>query len=169
MKIQKGILTEKPDDAPKPKVEQPAPKPSQATPIEVEKNRLFETLEKEESSNRNYAKLFILAIVVVLIAGGVIFYMTLPNPGDTVRAPKGLEQAVRDHLQEKQKRQATDITFFYCGPDSYWARAGVETRKDVPNPVFRIGSYAVTAKGSEPNWEITSKPVNAPGDDAVCK
>jgi hypothetical protein len=172
VKIQKGVLS---DTTPtqqrvetKPGVGTAPQSVSVNAGTEVEKNRLFETLDNEHTSNRSYAKLLAAAIVVVLIAGGVIFYMTLPKPGDIVRAPKGLEQAVRDHLSEKQKRDANDITFYFCGPGSYRARAGVETRKDIPNPVYKIGSYAVTAKGSDGDWSISSKPVNTADDDRPC-
>lgn len=142
--------------------------PPVAAPVVVEKDRLFETLDKEETSNRNYAKLFIIAVVIVLIAGGIVFYLMLPGVGDQVRAPKGLEQAVRDQLLEKQKRVATDITFYSCGGDSYWAHAGVETRADIPNPIYKLDKYAVNAKGQDPSWEITSKPINSPSDDQPC-
>ena len=166
MKLQKGILADTADEKP------PEPKTdtvgAPAPPTTVEKNRLFETLDKEEAGNRNYAKLFVIAVVVVLIVGGVIFYMTLPGAGDKVRAPKGLEQAVRDQLLDKQKRVATDIVFYYCGGDSYWARSGVEKRTDIPNPVYKLDTYAVSAKGADPNWEISSKPVNSPADEKPC-
>jgi hypothetical protein len=171
VKLQKGILDKPEEEKPAPQP-QPHPTRSDASPATappvVDKDRLFETLDKEETSNRSYAKLLVVAAVVVLIAGGVIFYMTLPGAGDQVRAPKGLEQAVRDHLLDKQKRVATDIVFYYCGGDSYWAHAGVNTRTDIPNPVYRLDKYAVSAKGKDPNWEITSKPVNSPADDRPC-
>jgi hypothetical protein len=171
VKIQKGILAEptekKSDPAP---IAQTSPIKTAATPAEsfVEKNRLFETLDKEETSSRSYAKLLLISAVAVLIAGGVIFYMMLPGVGDKVRAPTGLEQAVRDHLQDKQKRVATGISFYYCGGNAYWAHSGVETRKDIPNPIYKLDSYAVSAKGEDPNWEITSKPIQSPADDKPC-
>jgi hypothetical protein len=165
VKIQKGILVEPTQETPA----EPGPRAAIVpTPAVVEKDRLFETLDKEESSNRSYAKLLIVAAVAVLVAGAVIFYMMLPGVGDKVRAPKDLEQAVRDSLLDKQKRVATDITVYYCGGDSYWARAGVETRKDVPNPIYKLDSYAVSAKGQDPNWEITSKPIQSAADDKPC-
>ena len=165
MKIQKGALIT-PEEEPQPQ-EQSVPASRAAGP-EVEKNRLFETLDKEQTSNRSYAKLLIVAAVIVLIAGGVIFYVTLPGAGDQVRAPKGLEQAVRNHLLDNQKRVATDIVFYYCGGDSYWGRAGVEIRKDIPNPIYKLDTYAVSAKGKDPNWEITSKPITSQNDDKPC-
>ena len=164
MKIQKGALIDPAEE----KVQaHPATLP-EPSPAEVEKNRLFETLDKEEAGNRNYTKLFIIAVAIVLIVGGVIFYMTLPGVGDKVRAPKGLEQAVRDQLLDSQKRVATDIVFYYCGGDSYWAHAGVEKRTDIPNPIYKLDAYAVNAKGEDPNWDITSKAVNSAGDDKPC-
>lgn len=171
MKIQKGVLSDSRESRPKQSI--PAQSASEAgrtsaSSSGVEKDRLFETLEKEQTSNRSYAKILAVAILLVVIAGVVIFYLTLPKPGDTVRAPKGLEQAVRDHLQEKQRRDATDITFYYCGPNSYWARAGVEIRKDIPNPVYKIGTYAVTARGTEEKWDLASRPISTQDDDRPC-
>jgi len=166
VKIQKGALNTSEEGTKLP--QEPPLAASRPIPSEVEKNRLFETLDKEESSNRNYAKLLIIAAAIVLVAGGVIFYLMLPGAGDQVRAPKGLEEAVRNHLLDNQKRVATDIVFYYCGGDSYWARAGVETRKDIPNPIYKLDSYAVTAKGQDPNWQITSKPISSQNDDKPC-
>ncbi|MFL6373210.1 MAG: hypothetical protein ACJ73D_00955 [Pyrinomonadaceae bacterium] len=165
MKIQKGVLADPPEAKPEPPKPERRPAPTAAV---VEKDRLFETLDKGRSGNRNYAKLFLIAVVIVLIAGGVIFYMTLPGVGDKVRAPKGLQQAVRDHLLDKQKRVATDITFYYCGGDSYWAESGVEKRSDIPNPVYKLDTYTVNAKGKDPSWEITSKPVKSPEENKPC-
>jgi hypothetical protein len=171
VKIQKGVLADTTQEKKEAAQPDPAAAPTtprvQAAPA-VEKDRLFETLKKEEAGNRNYVKLFLIAVVIVLIAGGVIFYMTLPGVGDKVRAPKGLEQAVRDHLLDKQKRVATDIVFYYCGTDFYWAHAGVEKRTDIPNPIYRLDTYAVKAKGVDPNWDINSKPVNSADDDKPC-
>jgi len=167
VKLQKGILAEPDKEKPQAKKTEPAAAPAPVAPA-VEKDRLFETLKKEEAGNRNYAKLLVIAVVIVLIAGGVFFYMSLPGVGDKVRAPKGLEQAVRDHLLDKQKRITTDVVVYYCGGDSYWAHAGVETRTDIPNPVYRLDKYAVNVKGQAPNWEITSKPENSPADDKPC-
>ena len=165
MKIQKGILSQPPEQQPQ---KAPAEADRASFQTKVEKDRLFETLDKEQTSNRSYAKLLIVAAVLVIIAGGVILYVMLPGAGDKVHAPAGLEQAVRDHLLDKQKRVATDIIFYYCGGDSYWAHAGVETRSDIPNPVYKLNSYAVSAKGQDPNWEITSKPISSPADDKPC-
>ena len=165
MKIQHGILD---DDQGEPKP-QPAVSSTKPSGGDVEKNRLFETLDKEESSGRSYAKLLLGAVVVVLIIGGIVFYFTLPKSGDLVRAPKGAEDAVRSHLLDKQKREADDITFYYCGENSYWARAAVKTRNDMPNPVYKLGTYAATVKGSETVWDISSKPIQSPADDRPCQ
>jgi hypothetical protein len=171
MKIAKGVLSDaerKEDDKPSPQPPPPAV-PSTQEPAVVEKDRLFETIEKETGSERNYLKLLLIVAVLVLVGGGVIFYFTLPSVGDQVLAPKGLEQATRDNLLDKQKRVATDITFYYCG-DFFWGRAGVETRNDLPNPVFRIATYTVRAvKQPDDTWQIDAKPVSSPGDDVPCR
>jgi len=183
VKIQKGILndlsqekprqlpTPEPVPQPRPITAAPAAVPAQegsSRPVQLQKDRLFETLEKEESAGRNYLKLFVIAVVIVLAVGGVVFYLTLPKAGDIVHAPKGAEDALRAQLLEKQKRESEDIIFYYCGDKSYWARADVKIRKDLPNPVFKIGKYAATVKGEDPNWEITSKPIVNAEDDNPC-
>ena len=183
MKIQKGILndlsqekprqlpTPEPVPQPRPITAAPAAVPAQegsSRPVQLQKDRLFETLEKEESAGRNYLKLFVIAVVIVLAVGGVVFYLTLPKAGDIVHAPKGAEDALRAQLLEKQKRESEDIIFYYCGDKSYWARADVKIRKDLPNPVFKIGKYAATVKGDDPNWEIASKPIVNAEDDNPC-
>ncbi|HEV7698732.1 MAG TPA: hypothetical protein VGO43_00740 [Pyrinomonadaceae bacterium] len=174
MKIAKGVLTDAERQDHELKKTSPAasaaPSPQlRPEPVVVEKNRLFETVEKETGSERNYLKVLLVVAALVVIGGGLIFYFTLPSVGDKVLAPKGLEQATREYLLDKQKRVSTDIAFYYCG-DSYWGRSGVETRNDLPNPVFRIATYAVRAvRQSDDTWQIDAKPVSVPDDDIPCR
>jgi hypothetical protein len=170
VKIQKGVLgqtTPEPNVAATEHVAKVEVQPPR--PVVVDKDRLFETLDKEKESTRSYAKLLVLAVIAVIGIGVAIFYFTLPKPGDVVRAPAGLEQAVRDHLLEKQKRTATDIVFYYCGTDTYCGRSGVETRNDLPNPVFRLATYQVAAHRQGDGWDISSKPVQSADDDVPCR
>jgi hypothetical protein len=104
----------------------------------------------------------------VIVVGLAVFYLTLPDVGDTVRAPAGSELAVRDHLLTTHKRTATDITFYQC--DGYYsANAGVETRNDLPNPVFRIATYSARAVERNGQWEITAAPVTPPAQFVPCQ
>ena len=163
MKFQHGILDNDEQAEREPKVEERA-----AVGGEVDKNRLFETLEEEEESGRNYFKLFAVVVVIIVIAGGTLFYLTLPDVGDQVRSPAGMELAIRDHLLTKQ-RTATDIVVFYCG-DFYWARIGVESRTDIPgNPLAAVKTY--TARVTPPeadNWQVEATPLTGPENDIPC-
>lgn len=160
MKISKGILSDE-DDKP---VEH-----ADVVPLggEVEKNRLFQTLKEEEPSERNYLKLLGIVAIIVLVAGIAISYLMMPGVGDEIRAPKGLEPAVRDHFLTKEKRTATDITFYQC-EGFFWARVGVETRSDIPNPIFKIATYSARATANGDAWNITAQPVTSPETDKPC-
>lgn len=163
MKFQHGLL----DDAKQP---EPQPRSEERPSIggEVEKNRLFETLEEEETSGRNYFKLLAIVIVPIVIAGGAIFYLTLPDVGDRVRPATGMELAIRDRLLTMQ-RTATDIEVYYC-KDFYWARVGVESRNDVPgNPLAAIKTYTARITPSGPDaWQVEASPLTNPENDKPC-
>lgn len=135
---------------------------------EVEKNRLFETLEEETTSERSYLKLLAIVIVPILIAGGAIFYLTLPDQGDRVRPPTGMELAIRDRLLAMQ-RTATDIEVYYC-KDFYWARSGVESRNDLPgNPLAAIKTYTARITPTGPDtWQVEASPLTNPENDKPC-
>jgi hypothetical protein len=176
MKFQKGILN---DVAPKkPAISVPRPEPAEIPPPkpepkpvvlrEVEKNRLFETQEEFEGSSKNYLKIFAVVVGLIVIASVGIFYFTLPNVGDQVRTPPGLEDAVREHFLSKEKRTATDVVAYKCD-GFYWLRVGVETRKDMPNPVYKIGTYAARGtEGGSGEWQVTAQPVPS-GEGTPCQ
>jgi hypothetical protein len=171
MKFQKGILSDAEKEQIKAAIaDAPAPAP-EAKPIvlgDVEKNRLFQTQEEFTGSSNHYLKVLAVVGVIVLIAGGIIFYLMQPGVGDQVKGSRELEDAVRDNFLTVQKRSATDITFYKC--DGYtWARVGVETRTDIPNPVYRIDKYAAKATPTGDNaWNITAQPVTSSGMDIPC-
>lgn len=124
-----------------------------------DKSRLFQTVSRESSSLRGYLKIFLPIAGLVLLAGIVFFYLTIPGIGDTFRPRTELDLGVRYHLLDVQKRVATDITFYKC--DGFtWAKADVETRPDIPEPILQLGSYVVKAvPNGENSWAFTSKPI----------
>lgn len=133
-----------------------------------DKNRLFETLEETSESSRNYLKVFSVVVVCVLIAGGFVYYLMSPGVGDQVRAPSGLEDAVRSHFLDKEKRTATDITFYNCD-GSYWARVDVEERPDIQaNPIYKIPRYRAKAMKNDGAWNIAASPVTSDDMDVPC-
>lgn len=166
MKFQKGILN---DDKPVAPAPEPQPPNHTAAPVIVEKDRLFQTVKEETGSERKYLKVLGIVVVLVLVAGGVVFYLTLPGVGDQVRGSAEMEMAVRDHFLTKEKRTATDITFYQC--DKYfWARVGVEVRTDIKtNPVYALDKYTARVEPSGNAFNITAMPVTSPETDVPCR
>ena len=155
----------------------PEPPPTVAVPppvaprpvVVVEKEHLFETQQKVVESSRNYLRLFVIVIIFIAIAGTAIFYITLPGVGDRIRVAPEMEDAVRNHFLEKEKRTAGDITFYKC--DNFtWARVEVETRTDIPgNPVFKVSKYSARATPrTSGSWDITAAPITSPELDKPC-
>ncbi len=138
------------------------------TPVEVEKDRLFQTVQETSGSGRRYVIGLGIVAVLVLIGGAAVSYFTLPDVGDVIRAPTGVEAAVREHFLTKQKRDSTDMVFYQCD-GFFWARVGVETRNDIPNPVFKIATYTARATPRGEAWEITAAPLTSPEMDVPCK
>lgn len=159
MRIAKGILSE--ED------ERPSVSDEAKLGGEVEKNRLFQTLNEETPSERNYLKLLGIVAVAVLVLGAGVFYFTLPGVGDEIRVAREVELAVRDHFLLNEKRTATDIRFYQCA-GFYGARVGVETRTDIPNPLYRIAIYAARVTKTGDSWSITAQPITSPDTDKPC-
>jgi hypothetical protein len=136
----------------------------------VEKEHLFETQQKVVESSRNYLKIFGIVVILIAVAGTAIFYFTLPGIGDRIRVSREMEDAVRAHFLEKEKRTADDITFYKC--DQYtWARTEVETRTDIPgNPLAKVNAYAtrITDSGNG-TFQITATPITSPEIDTPCR
>ncbi|HVF47443.1 MAG TPA: zinc ribbon domain-containing protein [Pyrinomonadaceae bacterium] len=147
-----------------------SPAPDAAGSTFSDRDHLFETVEETTGRRGSYLKLFGVVAVAVVIAGGVIGYMTLATDvGDKVKAPTDMELAIRDHFLLVQKRTATDIETYYCG-DYYWSRVGVETRVDMPNPLLRVNKYTARATPAPNNtWSITAAPVTSPEMDEPCR
>lgn len=145
-------------------VPRPAPEPSPLTG-----DRLFQTHDRVEKTSRNYLKA--LGVVLLLVAAGVgiFFYVTLPGMGDRVRAPRGLEDAVRNNFIEVQKRDAADIEFYFCDT-FYWARVYVEKRPDITtNPIYLVGTYRARATAVGDAWTVTAEPITSPEMDVPCR
>jgi hypothetical protein len=174
MKFAKGLLTDelpKPPDVPKvdpapSPVPEPTPKPT-TSPVEVEKNRLFQTVEETKGSSRKYLGVLGVVAVLVAIGGAVAWYLNRPGAGDKIRLSSAVELSVRDHFLMKEKRTATDISFYQC-EGFIWARVGVETRTDLPNPLFRVPTYKARITQSGDSTSITAAPIMSPAEDQPC-
>lgn len=132
-------------------------------PVQIEGEHLFETLDVEVNSTRKYAKVFGGVVLFVVAAGIVIAYFLQPGIGDRVRDPGGYEAAVREHFLTMEKRTATDIVFYKC-EGFYSAKVGVETRNDLPNPIFKLDTYSARVSQNGGQWSISAVPV---GDGEV--
>ena len=168
MKFQKGLLDDLIERPPEPEKEKPRPAVTTSGPSS-DNDHLFETHQRTTRSWKQYLKLLGIVSVFVVIAGGAIFYLTLPSFGDRVRAPQGLEPAMRSHFLDTEKRTANDIAFYFC-ESYYWARVEVEKRPDIKtNPVYQIGTYVARATASGDGWAITATPVTSPEIDVPCR
>ncbi len=169
MKFQKGLLDEL-SESPK----QPAPRPVEKPPVQrtapivVEKDRLFQTVEETKKSSGSYLKVLAAVCVLVAVGGAILWYVNRPGVGDKVRVSAQMELAVRDHFLFSEKRTATDIAFYQC-EGSHWARVGVETRTDMPNPLMRVGTFAAKITPSGDTWSIIASPITSPELDVPCK
>jgi len=133
-----------------------------------DKDRLFETLEETSESSRSYLKVFSIVVIAVLVLGVIVYYLLMPGVGDQVRAPAGLEDAVRSNFQDVQKRTATDITFYKCD-GYYWARVEVEARADIQtNPIYKYSRYRAKITGTESEPQILAQPVTGEEQDVPC-
>lgn len=170
MKFQKGLL----DDLKKPDVyidsgsETGKGRPAIEKP-NADDGQLFHTHKQAVRAGKQYVRLLAAVSFLVAIIAVVAFYLTLPRRGDQVRAPRGLETAIRSHFVDVEKRATGDIAFYLC-EDYYWARVEVEKRPDIKsNPIYQIGTYTARAVGnSESGWQITAAPITEPRDDTPC-
>jgi hypothetical protein len=133
-----------------------------------DKNRLFETHTKAGRSVHDYIKVLVPVVVVVLILGGAVVYFTMPGFGDEVRAPSALDEAVKNHFLDNEKRAVEETSYFYCG-DFYSARVGLEKRPDITARQLDAGNRRVTAVES-PNgtWQISAVPIAANANLEPC-
>lgn len=125
-----------------------------------DKSRLFDTLNDEGRSVKDYLKVLVPVVAVVLAIGGVGVFLTAPGMGDEVRAPRGLDEAVTSYFMDKEKRAVESISFFYCG-DYYSARVKLEKRTDITARQFDHGNRRAVAV-EDPNraWQITSTAID---------
>lgn len=125
------------------------------------KDELFATHDANKGSIGRYIKTLGVVAVLVLVILGAVFYFTLPGVGDEVKAPHGLEDAVRDHFSSVEKRETTDeMKFFYC-KDYYTAQVKLAPPIVRPNAASEkvTNNYDVSAtEGPSGQWTITAKP-----------
>src|SRR5258708_145906 len=129
-----------------------------------DKIRLFETQQRNVRSWYHYFKLLLIVSLFVIVVGGAIFYFTLPGVGDEVKAPSGLEDAVRLHFLDSEKRTMTGASVFYCD-QFYWLRVDVEKRPDIVGKPNNTVSKYITKATQQPDgsWQVTATPLT--GDD----
>jgi hypothetical protein len=168
VKFQKGLLDDLVERPPEPEKKKPRPAVAGSAPP-IDNDHLFETHQRTTRSWQQYLKLLGIVSVLVVLAGGAIFYLTLPSFGDRVRAPQGLEPAMRSYFLDTEKRTANDIAFYFCDT-YYWARVEVEKRPDITtNPVYQIGTYVARATADGDEWKISAVPVTTPEIDVPCR
>lgn len=135
-----------------------------------DKVRLFETERNRSSSASGYARKFLPVALIVIVAIAASVYLLMPGVGDEIQGTHEMRRAVIDHLKSKEKRDATEITFYKC--DGYfWAKVLAEP-KPYPTSLleddvnqFRI---KVTQTGKD-SYQSETLPLPAKADDVPCK
>lgn len=138
---------------------------------EDDKIRLFETHQKSKKSFRDYAR-FLPILILVIIAIAAALYFSLPSVGDQVKAPKELEDQVYDYMLTKEKRTASEMTFYKC--DGYsWVKVMAEPRSYPPsNLLDAVNQYRLMAEKHpvDGSYKITTVDrMEVKGDDMPCR
>lgn len=133
-----------------------------------DKSRLFETHERSTRSIRDYLKVLLPVVLVVVLIGAAVIYFGLPDVGDEVKSPRGLDDAIKLYFLDKEKRSVMEASYYYCS-DFYWVRLGLEKRPDITARQMDEGKRRVIAvERANGAWEISSTPVGENEADIPC-
>ena len=136
---------------------------------DIEKNRLFETLDKEDEGGKSYWKFLLPIIVVVIVGIAVAVYFGGRRVGDTVRPDDDLYYAVYDNILTVQKRTPTDLVFYYCG-DHYSVDATVEKKTVAPTkPEDTLTEFKATARKADGGWQVNVVPIGPKDKFVACQ
>ncbi|MGD9563919.1 MAG: hypothetical protein AB7F88_17965 [Pyrinomonadaceae bacterium] len=125
----------------------------------VEKSRLFDTLNDEDRSARDYLKVLLPVVLAIIVISLVVIYFTVPGAGDEVRPPDGLDEAIKTYYRENEKRDVSGVVYFYC-EGSHTARVSLEQRPDITAREFDHGNRrAVAIRNTDGTWQLSSKTV----------
>jgi hypothetical protein len=137
---------------------------------EDSKIRLFETQQKNSKSIHDYVKHFLPFAVIVIVGLGVLYYFMQPGIGDEVRASNEMYDSVYDHMLTKEKRTATEMTFYKCD-GYYWVKVLAEPRSYPPSlRLDPVNQYRLTARQQvDGKYQIVTLPLPSQNDDVPCK
>jgi hypothetical protein len=137
---------------------------------EKDKVRLFETERNRSSSVSGYARKFLPVALIVIVAIAAAVYFLMPGTGDEIQGSHAIRRAVIDHLKSKEKRDATEITFYKC--DGYfWAKVLAEPKPYPPSLLLDdVNQYRlkVVQNGKE-TYQLETLTLPAKADDVPCK
>ena len=121
----------------------------------VDKNRLFETLDKEDEGGKHYFKFLIPIVLIVIVGIALLVYFGRLHVGDKVRPDDDLHDAVNDNFLTQQKRTPTDMDFYYCG-DFYAVDVTVEPKGVAPTkPEDAMTKFRATARKTAGVWQVS--------------
>lgn len=137
---------------------------------EDSKIRLFETQQKTSKSIHDYVKHFLPFALIVIVGLGVLYYFTLPGIGDEVRASNDIYDSVYDYMLTKEKRTATDMTFYKCD-GYYWVKVLAQPRAYPTSlRLDPVNQYRLTAKQqADGTYQIATLPLPSAQDDVPCR
>ena len=137
---------------------------------EDSKIRLFETQQKTSKSVHDYIKHFLPVALIVIVGIGVIYYFMQPGIGDEVRASDEMYDSVYDYMLSKEKRTATDMTFYKCD-GYYWVKVLAQPRAYPPSlRLDPVNQYRLTARQQpDGTYQVATLPLPSQQDDVPCK
>lgn len=131
---------------------------------EKSKIRLFETQARESRGVRDHLKRFLPVIVVAIIVVGGVIYLMQPGIGDAVAVPTQIKDAVYDYMLTKEKRTATEMTFYKCD-GYYWVKILAQPRAYPPSvlddPVNQYRLEVRSSNGTTADIRTLPSPANA--------
>ena len=150
--------------------EQQAEQPENIQFDEDSKIRLFETHQKTSKGIRDYAKHFLPVAVIVIVGLGILYYFMQPGIGDEVRASDAMYDAVYDHMLTKEKRTASEMTFYKCD-GYYWVRVLAQPRTYQPSlRLDPANQYRLTARQQQDgSYQVATLPLPSQENDVPCK
>ena len=136
---------------------------------DTEKNRLFETQQREGRSIRDYLKFLLPIIVLVIVGIAAVFYFSLPSVGEQVRPPQDVYDAVYDHMLTEKRRTVSDMDFYYCDT-FYTVNITVEPKPVAPTkPEDLALRFKAVARKNDGTWQVTTTSLDAKEKFVPCQ
>lgn len=128
------------------------------------KDELFATHDAAPTSRAKYIKTFIIAAVIGALIVALVLYFSQARTGDAVRAPVGLEDAVKSYFLKNEKLDVTEQKTFLC-KDAYGIEVWVTPATSSTAGKVKKTAIAISREGDS-TWEV--KPNETDPANGIC-